>query len=64
MKKFEKSKFWDGLDTFGNNSQTVKWDIGPKWQYMHANFKVKLYNSRSLEQAIKKKKARKTNKIY
>ena len=51
----EKSKLWVGLDTFGNVSQTVNWNVGPECHYMYANRKVKLYNSRSSEQAKKRR---------
>ena len=51
----QKSKLWVGLDTFGNASQTVNWDVGPECHYMHANCKVKWYDSRSLKQAKKRK---------
>ena len=60
----EKSKLWVGLDTFENVSQTVNWYVGPECHYMHANCKVKLYNSKSVGQAKKTGKAREANKMY
>lgn len=51
----EKSKNWIGLDTFGDVFDRVDWRNGPQGMYLHSNCKIKLFNSRSLEQAKRRK---------
>ena len=49
----EKSQNWCGLDTFGDAFDRVNWENGPEGMYLHSNWKMKLFNKRSLEQVRK-----------
>lgn len=51
----QKSELWVGLDTFGKVAETVDWNVSPESYLMHAQCKIKLYNSKALDQAKKRK---------
>ena len=51
----KKSELWVGLDTFGKVAETVNWNASPCSYFMHTQCKIKLYNSRALDQAKKRK---------
>ena len=58
----EKAKNWSCLDTFGGAFDRVNWEDGPQGMYVHSNCKIKLFNSRSLEQAKQRKEKEKEKK--
>lgn len=51
----QKSELWIGLDTFGEVYETVDWSQSPNCYYLHEQCKIKLYSSRALDQARKRK---------
>ena len=51
----QKAELWVELDTFGNVAETVDWNVSPDSYLIHSQCKIKLYNSRALDQARKRK---------
>ena len=51
----KKAKAWIDLKTFGTVSETVDWRNGPEIYLLYNNCKLKLHNSRALDQPKKRK---------
>jgi len=54
----KKALLWGGLDTFGDVHAIVDWDKGPIGQCVHDECRLKLCNTKTLDQANKRQKKR------